>query len=54
MTELRHVARTSITANGRVLAPGDALKSGSGDIALSGGRNAEVIVFNLPEEANAE
>jgi hypothetical protein len=33
---------------GHALGPGDALKSGSGDIALSAGRNAEVIVFNLP------
>ena len=49
-----HVARGSITANGHALGPGDALKSGSGDIALSGGRNAEVIVFDLPEEANVE
>jgi redox-sensitive bicupin YhaK (pirin superfamily) len=44
-----HVARGSITANGHALGPGDALKSGSEDIALSGGLNAEVIVFNLPE-----
>jgi hypothetical protein len=49
-----HVVRGSITANGHALGPGDALKSGSGDIALSGGRNAEVIVFDLPGEANAE
>jgi len=49
-----HVARGHITANGHALGPGDALKSGSGDIALSGGRSAEVIVFDLPEEASAE
>jgi hypothetical protein len=43
-----HVARGSITANGHALGPGDALKSGADGIALSGGRNAEVIVFDLP------
>ena len=44
-----HVARGNITANGVALGPGDALKSGPDDITLSGGRNAEVIAFNLPE-----
>jgi redox-sensitive bicupin YhaK (pirin superfamily) len=49
-----HVAHGRITANGRALGPGDALKSGPDDIALSGGRNAEVIVFDLPEQANVQ
>ena len=44
-----HVARGSIAANGYTLHAGDGLKSESGDITLSGGRNAEVIVFNLPD-----
>jgi redox-sensitive bicupin YhaK (pirin superfamily) len=44
-----HVARGSITANGEVLAAGDALKlRDEAELTLSGGRAAEVIVFDLP------
>ena len=45
-----HVARGNVTVNGHALGPGDALKTDSGTIALSGGGNAEVIAFDLPAE----
>jgi redox-sensitive bicupin YhaK (pirin superfamily) len=43
-----HVARGSITVNGHALSAGDALKVGAGDISISDGRDAEVLVFDLP------
>lgn len=44
-----HVARGEITANGNVLKAGDALKmNGESRISLSEGRQAEVLVFDLP------
>jgi redox-sensitive bicupin YhaK (pirin superfamily) len=44
-----HVARGEVTANGKPLAAGDALKlAGEPEIRLEAGRNAEVIVFDLP------
>ena len=44
-----HVARGEVTANGRALKAGDALKlAGEPEIRLAEGRNAEVIVFDLP------
>jgi len=44
-----HVARGRITANGEVLDAGDALKlSGEPSLALTEGRAAEVLVFDLP------
>jgi hypothetical protein len=43
------VARGTINVNGHALGAGDALKTASEDIVLSGGRNAEVLVFDLPE-----
>ena len=44
-----HVARGEVTANGHPLAAGDALKlAGEPEIRLEKGRNAEVIVFDLP------
>src|SRR5271166_6354888 len=44
-----HVARGSIEANGIALAAGDALRvTDSRDLSLSGGRDAEVLVFDLP------
>ena len=43
-----HVARGKITVNGQALGAGDALKAGPGAIALEGGQNAEVLVFDLP------
>jgi redox-sensitive bicupin YhaK (pirin superfamily) len=44
-----HVAQGTIAANGSVLAAGDALKlTGAGALELARGRNAEVLVFDLP------
>ena len=44
-----HVARGEVTANGHSLVAGDALKlAGEPEIRLEKGRNAEVIVFDLP------
>jgi redox-sensitive bicupin YhaK (pirin superfamily) len=43
-----HVARGRITANGQVLEAGDALKTGGGRIELKDGKQAEVLVFDLP------
>ncbi len=46
-----HVARGAITANGTVLEAGDALRITDGEILkLAGGREAEVLVFDLPGE----
>ena len=44
-----HVARGRITVNGHALGPGDALKTDAEGIVLFSGRNAEVLVFDLPE-----
>jgi redox-sensitive bicupin YhaK (pirin superfamily) len=44
-----HVARGSIEATGTRLGPGDAAKLESeSEVRLSGGRDAEVLVFDLP------
>jgi len=43
-----HVARGEITVNGHALEAGDALKTDGGAIALRDGKNAEVLVFDLP------
>jgi redox-sensitive bicupin YhaK (pirin superfamily) len=44
-----HVARGAVTANGTALAAGDALKlTGAGALELAHGRDAEVLVFDLP------
>jgi redox-sensitive bicupin YhaK (pirin superfamily) len=45
-----HVARGSATVNGHALSAGDALKTDSGNISISHGRDAEVLVFDLPAE----
>ena len=45
-----HVARGALTVNGRALGPGDALKTDAGPIALEGGKEAEVLVFELPKD----
>jgi len=46
-----HVARGAITANGTQLAAGDALKlTGSTRLVLENGKDAEVLVFDLPGE----
>ena len=43
-----HVVRGDITANGQALSGGDALTlQGEAELALSGGRNAEVLLFDL-------
>ena len=44
-----HVARGKITVNGNVLEAGDALKTDGGTIEFRDGKNAEVLVFDLPE-----
>ncbi len=43
-----HVARGSLTVNGHELGAGDALKTDGGTIELEHGRDAEVLVFDLP------
>jgi redox-sensitive bicupin YhaK (pirin superfamily) len=44
-----HVARGTVTANGAVLNPGDALKlTGAEELVLKQGIQAEVLVFDLP------
>jgi quercetin 2,3-dioxygenase len=45
-----HVACGKITANGQVLDTGDALKTDGGTIELKDGKDAEVLVFDLPED----
>ncbi len=43
-----HVARGEVTVNGHALKAGDALKAGEVDaISISGGRGAEVLLFDL-------
>jgi redox-sensitive bicupin YhaK (pirin superfamily) len=47
-----HVARGTINANGLTLVAGDALRiTDSGSLQLDGGRDAEVLVFDLPKSA---
>jgi redox-sensitive bicupin YhaK (pirin superfamily) len=47
-----HVARGALTANGTALEAGDALRITGGEpLALQDGRDAEVLVFDLPGEA---
>ena len=47
-----HVARGSITVNGQALAAGDALMDSAAErLRLQDGRNAEVLVFDLPADA---
>jgi hypothetical protein len=47
-----HVARGALNANGAALAAGDALRSSDGKaLELRDGRNAEVLVFDLPGES---
>jgi quercetin 2,3-dioxygenase len=48
-----HVARGRIVANDNVLETGDALKlTGEPELRLSGGQSAEVLVFDLPADAD--
>ena len=46
-----HVARGTITVQGNGLAGGDGLATAGGTMVLERGRNAEVLVFDLPEVA---
>jgi len=47
-----HVARGSITVNGQALAAGDALMDSAAErLRLQDGRDAEVLVFDLPADA---
>ena len=42
-----HVARGAVTANGKRLGAGDALKTDAARIVIEGGEDAEVLVFDL-------
>ena len=43
-----HVARGQISVNGHALGAGDALKTDGGPISLEKGKDAEVLLFDLP------
>ncbi|MBU6484288.1 MAG: pirin family protein [Betaproteobacteria bacterium] len=43
-----HVVRGSAGVNGSELAAGDALKADGGDIVIDAGKDAEVLLFDLP------
>jgi quercetin 2,3-dioxygenase len=45
-----HLARGELAANGVKLTAGDALKIDSGTLELTDGREAEVLVFDLPDQ----
>ena len=45
-----HVARGAISVQGRDLGPGDGLATRGGRIALERGRDAEALVFDLPDQ----
>jgi redox-sensitive bicupin YhaK (pirin superfamily) len=45
-----HVARGKISVNGHALEAGDALKTDGGAIELRDGKDAEVLVFDLPSQ----
>ena len=48
-----HVARGSLLANGAALEAGDALRiTGGTQLHVDGGRDAEVLVFDLPGDSN--
>ena len=45
-----HAVRGDVTVNGQALAAGDAVKlSGESAVRIAGGRQAEVLVFDLPQ-----
>ena len=44
-----HVARGTVQVNGHALRAGDALKTDAGRIEIERGKDAEVLVFDLPE-----
>jgi redox-sensitive bicupin YhaK (pirin superfamily) len=43
-----HVARGEVSVNGTVLQAGDALKTDASAVEITNGRDAEVLVFDLP------
>ena len=45
-----HLARGTIRVNGQALGAGDALKTDAGEVKLADGREAEVLVFDLPQD----
>jgi redox-sensitive bicupin YhaK (pirin superfamily) len=45
-----HVARGKITINDHALAAGDGMKTGALTIVLADGQDAEVLIFDLPEQ----
>jgi len=45
-----HVARGRVNVNGSRLEAGDALKTDAGEIRIDGGAQAEVLLFDLPQE----
>jgi redox-sensitive bicupin YhaK (pirin superfamily) len=44
-----HVARGRVKANGRDLEAGDALKTDAAEIRIEDGKQAEVLLFDLPQ-----
>jgi redox-sensitive bicupin YhaK (pirin superfamily) len=46
-----HVARGHITVNGQTLKAGDALKTDERAVEIRDGKDAEVLVFDLPLQA---
>jgi redox-sensitive bicupin YhaK (pirin superfamily) len=47
-----HVARGEVTVNGHAMRAGDALKTDGGAIEIERGKDAEVLVFDLPGDAS--
>jgi redox-sensitive bicupin YhaK (pirin superfamily) len=43
-----HVARGEVSVNGKRLTAGDALKTEGAQIVIERGKDAEVLVFDLP------
>jgi redox-sensitive bicupin YhaK (pirin superfamily) len=43
-----HLARGKASVNGKVLQAGDALKTDAGAVDITDGRDAEVLLFDLP------
>jgi hypothetical protein len=47
-----HMARGQASVNGQVLQAGDALKTNSGPVEIANGKDAEVLLFDLPGEGH--
>jgi redox-sensitive bicupin YhaK (pirin superfamily) len=43
-----HIARGTVRVNGEALKAGDALKTAGGPVTIDGGKDAEVLLFDLP------